>query len=281
VLGGNSPSTGTCQTRRSLKVVKQQHSILVAGLSILSALLVLLAAGSGAAQQPADQTQNESPGPLQVRITKPLRWEGGCLSVSLDRVNLSSTPLFLPVMGLYISTSASEVGDETGKSDAVRWINVYGAGDLVTWDATSLASDAIAHDEHCLGPTVPVISLERKTRRQMPLRGKLRIDAYYFLTEKDWQENKSRHEEMMRTPPSQWDKISRNDSQVTTVFAAIPCREANCSSGCDSPPLILRGENRAVPDVGFGPDWKARGKTVSDELAKKSGACSEGDGAPE
>lgn len=225
--------------------------------------------------------QDVAPEPLEVRLTKPPQWMNGCLSVSLDRINRSSFPLFLPDMGLYISTSVNELRDDAGMKDGQEWINVYGASDMVSWDATAIAPGATVHEEGCLPPTVFVVNLKKKTRREILLRGRLRIDAYYFLTEKEWQHNKSWHEEMLHISPGQEDKIAHQYPKVVTIFAAIPCREPACGPGCDDPPLILQGENRVLPDVFYlDPDWGARGKRISDELARKSPACSAARPAP-
>jgi hypothetical protein len=184
-------------------------------------------------------------------------------------------------MGLYISTSVKELQNDAKAKDGVEWINVYGVSDIRSFEATAIAPGATVHRTGCLPPTVFVVNLEEKTRRGIPLRGRLRIDAYYFLTERDWRQNKSYHEEMLRTPPDQRDKIVRQDPQVVSVFATIPCREAGCESKCDDPPFIVHGENRMVPDVFYiEPDWGERGKKISNELALKSPACSEPSSAP-
>jgi hypothetical protein len=185
-------------------------------------------------------------------------------------------------MGLYISTSVKELQSDAKEKNGVEWINVYGASDMVSFEATAIDPGATVHKEGCLPPGVFVVNLKKETRREIPLRGRLRIDAYYFLTEKDWQQNKSYHDELLRTPPDQWDKLPRQDPKAVTVFTAIPCRDAGCKSDCDGePPLILHGEQRFIPDVFYlHPDWGARGKKVSDELARMSPTCSEPNSAP-
>jgi hypothetical protein len=142
--------------------------------------------------------------PLEIQITKPLQWQNGCLLVSMDRVNRSKGTLFLPLMGLYISSSAIEVGEDARNSGEPEWMVIYGLSDIIDWDATPIAAGERVHDEHCLSPSVAVVNLDKKTHRQIPLRGTLKIDASYFLTESDWRENKSMHEEMLRakTPPA-------------------------------------------------------------------------------
>lgn len=157
-----------------------------------------------ASYRQGDPAQEKVPEPLEIRLAKPPQWKDGCLSVNLDRTNHSPLPRFLPVKGLYIYSSVSEVGDDADKDPEHGWRNVYGLSDLGDWGATAIAPGTTVHDEFCLGSTIPVVSLERQTRREIPLRGRLKIDAYYFLTEEDWQKNKSQKEEMLRTPASQW-----------------------------------------------------------------------------
>jgi hypothetical protein len=220
----------------------------------------------------SEQPKQEWSEPFEVRLTKPPEWVAGCLSLSLDRINRSSAPLFLPDMGLYIATSVREVGDQPAAKNAQNWINVYGASDLVSWSAKEIAPSATVHIETCLDPEVAVVSLERRTRRMIPLRGKLRIDAYYYSTEEDWKAYESYHHEMMRTPPVRWNELVRaSDPKVVTVYAAIPCREPRCGPVCDDPPQILHGEKRMIPDVGY--IDPARGKAIGDELESKSPAC--------
>jgi hypothetical protein len=222
-----------------------------------------------------EQSSQDSRGPFEVQLSKPLHWVNGCLSISLNRINHSSVPLFLPDMGLYISTSARDASKLSGQQGGQEWINVYGATDIISWEATKIAAGATVHDEDCLNPQVGVVSLKSETRREIPLRGKLRIDACYFLTANEWQQYKSSREQMFRTPPDQWGKIARHDPHVVTIFAAIPCREAGCAPGCDDPPIILHDENRLIPDVAqFNHDWEARGKKVTDELARQFPPCS-------
>jgi hypothetical protein len=231
------------------------------------------------------QTNNlgkDSASPLEIRLAGSPHWEKDCLDVSMDRINRSSVPLFLPVKGLYIAMSVNEVSD-TGKKREARWINVFGLSDIGIWEAAPLAPGATVHDEKCLYPEVAIVNLETQTRRLIPLRGRLEIDAYYFLTKDDWQNDKRNHEDMFRTKPGQWDldKIARHGPKLVSVQAVIPCRDTNCVSSCDAPPLVLAGEGRVVPDVfDLEPDWGARGTKISEDLARDAPECSGSSAAP-
>ncbi len=174
-------------------------------------------------------------------------------------------------MGLYISGSVNEVPDGTSEESKTQWLNFYGATDIISWEATAIAPGGVVHGEYCLRPKMPVVNFEAKTRREVALRGTLRIDAYYFLTEDDWKKNKTQHEQMLRIPPKQWKDITLEEPKVVTIFSRIPCQVA-CGSGCDNPPPILHGEKRIVPDIPE-QDWEVRGKAVGDELARKFPAC--------
>lgn len=250
-------------------------------LLILPTWLLLVSAPHFASSRQANQLQEKPSAPLEIRLVEPPQWQKGCLNISLDRINHSSSPLFLPYMGLYVYISVQELGDDAGTQNRRGWINVYGVSDIVGWEATAIAPSAAVHDRNCLPAGVFVVNLKTKTRREIPVRGKLRIDAYYFLTEKDWQQNKSSHEEMFHTPPDQWHKITRHDPKVVTIYSAIPCRKPGCESFCNDPPLILHGENRVVPDVfNHAPGYEARGKKISEELARKFPPCSAPDSEP-
>ena len=226
------------------------------------------------AQHQTDQSQAESPSPLDVHLTKPLQWQNGCLSVGLDRTNRSSSTIYIPVMGLYISSSASEVAENGKGKRAEAWINVFGASDILSWDAKPLAPGGTIHEHACLRANVGVVSLKRNSYREIPVSGRLKIQAYYYLTEKDWQKNKARQEATVHVPPEQWKKLERQDPSVISIFSAIPCRDDGCKANCSIPPLIIHGEERSVPDIWSDrKDWNERGKAISEKLAKNAPTC--------
>ena len=227
------------------------------------------------AQPQTDKVEKLTPSPLEIRLSELPHWEKNCLKVSVDRINHSSTALFLPVKGLFIATSVSEATD-TGNKLEERWINIFGFSDIGIWDATPIAVGATVHEEKCLYPEVAVVSLHAQSRRLIPLRGRLKFDATYFLTEKDWQNDKKNHEEMFQTKPAKWDldKIAREGPKLVSVLTAIPCREADCKLSCNAPPVVLKDENRVIPDVfAFEPDWGTRGDKISNDLAREFPLC--------
>ena len=253
----------------------------------LSSFLSVILSGSLSLSAPATaipqelQVSKENPAPLEIRISAPLRWHRDCLSISLDRINHSSRPLFLPTKGIWISLSVREVPDETGKTNGIEWINLYGLSDIGIWEADPIAPGKTVHSEYCLAPTIAVINLGQKTWREIPVQGKLRIDAYYFLTKEDWLTNRRQHQEMLELSEDELKRVTVLYPQASTAFSAIPCPERSCASTCDVPPTVLYGELRIVPDVYvYDSDWVARGHAVNEELAKKTEPCSDSKSIP-
>jgi hypothetical protein len=93
--------------KRPVARIPQSEAAWQSGLAllILPTWLFLLGTSDLFVYRQTSQAHEESSSPLEVRIVKAPQWEKDCLSISLDRINHSSLPLFLPDMGLYISTS--------------------------------------------------------------------------------------------------------------------------------------------------------------------------------
>jgi hypothetical protein len=58
-----------------------------------------------------DKVPDASPAPLELQFSESPHWEKDCLKVSVDRINRSSTPPYLPLGGLFIDTSVRDVPD--------------------------------------------------------------------------------------------------------------------------------------------------------------------------
>ena len=257
--------------------IKSYFSHSPASLALLLAAVVLGLDSFGDAYGQHENAAKASPlsAPLEIRLTLPVRWENGCLVVSLDRTNGTSSPLFLPHRDLDIYTSVQKLPDEQGNKKGIEWINVVGLSDILNWEATPIAPGETVHKRYCLSPTVAVVHQQKKTHRELQLRGKLRIDAYYFLTEKDWLTNKAQHDAMLRMSEDELRRMEVLYPEVSTVEVEIPCRANDCASQCDKPAALLPGEMRVVPDIySFHPDWKERGRAINDEMARKSPPCS-------
>jgi hypothetical protein len=179
-------------------------------------------------------------------------------------------------MGTYIFLAVKEEAIETGNSQDPRWVNVYGVTDLVSWEAKPIGPGATVHNDYLFLPAVAVVNLKKETRREVPLRGQLRMEAFYFLSEEDWQKNKNYHEEISRehTKPSLRPEFLK--PEFTTAYVEIPCRAVRCNAECEKPPIVLPDENRLIPDFyTFDEEANARGKAISDKLAGRSPVCSE------
>jgi len=221
-----------------------------------------------------DSAEKQSRQPFVARVTRPLKWEKGCLKVSIDRVNRSMAPLFLPFNGLYIEFAVSESSEDPAKDKSERWLTAFGASDILFDDVIRLAPGASRHDEYCVGPTVPVVSPEKETRREVPVRGRLRIEAFYYPAQQDWQISEAQREKMAQTPPAKWKNADKQNLKTFTLGLPIPCSKVGCAPECSGPPVVFEGESMFVPDVlGRDDDWISRGRMLNEELAKTSPQC--------
>jgi hypothetical protein len=245
------------------------------GNRVLKGMFLLFVAAAvqivGAQAQENHAIDKQSPQPLEMRITEPLQWENDCLRVRFRRVNRSAAPLFLPVQGLYIASTFKLSSNVPGKDNGEKWLVVNGGSEIVMLDAKTLAPGASLSDDYCIGPSLAVTSLQKKTRREVPLRGKLKIYVHYFLTKQDWLTHKSQRLQMFHTPPNKWPKVLQ--PQVATVEMHIPCPKPNCGTACDEPPLILEDENAPLPVARTIQEWNDRGEKITEELTRKSPHC--------
>lgn len=137
-----------------------------------------------------------------------------------------------------------------------------------------LSGNPSRHDDYCVGPTIPVASAQRESRREVPLRGTLQIDAVYYRAEQAWQISKAQREEMAQTPPAKWKNADRQKAAVTTLELSIPCVKAGCASECTKPPVVLEDEKVWVPDITHNDEaFIARGRALNEELTRKFPQC--------
>ena len=237
---------------------------------ILAAAVALTGAQTGQNNSPAKPSQQ----PLEIRLTRPLQWVNGCLTVSIDRVNRSTAPLFLPFGGLSIESSVLELTDDTAKDQKEGWRNAYGSSDIIFHEVIRLAPGELRHDDYCVGPTIAVVSMQRESRREVPLRGRLQIYAVYSPAEQDWQISKAQREEMAQTPPAKWKNADRQKPASTMLELSIPCFKAGCATECSEPPVVLEDEKVWVPDISHNSEaYLTRGRALSEELARKFPQC--------
>jgi hypothetical protein len=252
--------------------------------SVVVPVVVMMFVTADAARQET-QPDKQAPTSLEVRITAPPRWENGCLFVALDRTNRSSSTLFLTTTGPYFYIALDVSNGEANKGEGIEWVNIYGIVDIVVRGASRLGPGATVHNEFCLGSSVWVVNLKKETRREIPVRGRLRVDVSYFRTEESWTGNKEWYD--TSTPPRlDPDGTPREPPRSIApewarAFAAIPCSAADCKSECAGPPVGLPGEFRAAPDAYYiYPRWNERGRLLAEELARKFPPCTEDKSVP-
>lgn len=188
--------------------------------------------------------------PLEIRLAKPLTWENGCLNVSFDLVNRSAKPVFLATVGLYIDISAKLLSSVPDKNGRERWLNLYGASDIIPiLSVKPLAAGAANHDTHCVRSTVDVVDFGSQIWREVPVRGTLRIGVQYYASDPN--------------QPRPWRKYVATEqpvADVTTLAVPIPCPDGGCAFGCDGPPSVEESEVQLVPDISpHNQKWMERG----------------------
>jgi hypothetical protein len=229
--------------------------------------MLLLFFLTGLSISSAPRLQQEVPALLEVHFVDPMRWESGCLRGGLDILNHSPSPLFLTQMGPYFYVPLDVSKDEPGNGEKLEWVNIYGVTDMVSMEADALAAGSSVHRDFCFQPTAWVVNMNRKTRREIPVRGKLRVEVSYFASEGEWKK---------------WKDSSGDESKQiqrsrlwSRALAKIPCPNTTCDSDCNRPPVGVHGEGRLVPDTAeFFPEMNARGKKLTDELSRKFPPCS-------
>jgi len=139
---------------------------------------------------------------LGVRIVAAPRWVNGCLQLTVERVNITSKPIYVPNRGLF-AWSSTKLLQTSSKTEAKnRWVLIHGGSDVADFEANFLPAHASIKDALFLPQTFAVVDMRRETRRQIVVRGLLKIEALYFRTEEEWTTNKTQHEEMFRLPLS-------------------------------------------------------------------------------
>jgi hypothetical protein len=235
--------------------------VLLTGDWVVNALLPftlgLIAIFVGTQPEPNDIAGVQPLEPLEIRLAKPLKWENGCLDVSFDLVNRSAKPIFLPTMGLYIDVSAKLLSSVPEKNGRERWLNLYGASDIISiLSAKPLAPGAANHDSHCVRATVDVVDFVSQIWREVPVRGRLRVSAQYYPSDPN-----------QPTPRSKYLATEHPVPQVATLALPIPCPDGGGALGCDGPPSIEEGEGQLVPDISpYNQEWIERGNERNIEL---------------
>jgi len=236
-------------------------------LPFLSAIVL----GNANAQQ--GQSDANSTPRLEIRVNPPV-WKHGCLRLRIDRINSSKTPVFLPFNGLFIESSATESATADNKEQKEKWVMAFGASSIIILGVKRLAPGHSEHDQYCLAPAIAVVNPEKETRREIPLRGRLKVIAKYYPSEEDWKNSTAQREGMMRIPASEWKNVDERGPLSTSVELEVPCRRTGCPPGCRIPPIILPGEHVRIPDFSrYNPQYIERGNAINRELARTQPPC--------
>lgn len=212
----------------------------------------------------------ESSQPFKISLAPP-EWRNGCLQLRIDRVNASHSTLYLPGDSpIVVSTWVMRWSNTSAKHGETGWVAVYGVSDIGGIPASPLARGEARNDHLCIKGTVPVADLKQETRREIPVRGKIRIDSFYFLNEQEWIAYRAEQEELLRTGSGVWP--TKVVPRIVTLIATIPCAAPRCAPPCDGPPVVLDGEALLVPDVlRYSEGANKRGRAITTELSRSSG----------
>ena len=155
---------------------------------------------------------------LEVHVNTPT-WVNGCLDLTVERVNTSSQTIYLPEWeGVYFLLSTKLIHNDPSKKDEDIWLPIYGLSDIVTFEARPFAAGSKTADHYCLPETSAVVNQQKKTRRQILVRGQVKIVASYFPTEDDWKTNKAEQEKHW---PTLWRSPHSIVGNTFAVFASI------------------------------------------------------------
>jgi hypothetical protein len=203
---------------------------------------------------------------LEIHVDTP-KWVNGCLDLTVERVNISAQTLYLPEWeGVIFSLSTKLIHNDPSKKDQEIWEEFYGLSDIVYLDTYQLAAGSKTTDHFCLPETFAVVNQQGKTRRQVAVRGRLKIVASYFASEEDWRAYKAANEKPW---PTSW------RSPSASLEIPLPWSpQSEGTADCTASPPITEGERFVVPDVfQFYEDWNERGKALADTLSRKYSAC--------
>jgi hypothetical protein len=219
---------------------------------------------------------------IDVRLAEPLQWSSSCeyvsgnllqaqpddvnksavLKVSLDRLNNSTEIVYLPSEDVDIELAVVQVQSTSAKKGDEVWLPIYGPlGDMKSdWkEAKPFPVGQKIHNDICFYNTAPIADFKEHEGRNIPIRGKLRIRASYFQTERDWQDSINTNNPKEAYHP-----------RVVTIEREIPCFGTRCSPGCNLPPHVLHGETTTYIDISRS---NIRGAAISQEFARLSPEC--------
>lgn len=216
---------------------------------------------------------------LEIHADTPT-WMNGCLNLTVERINVSKQTIYLPDWDrivFFLSTNLTH--HDPSRKNEEFWLVFYGISDIVSFDANQLAAGSKTTDHFCLPDKFAVVNQREKTRRQIEVRGHVKIVASYFPTEEEWRKNKAEEEQQFSTqwrPPLEKHRPGTGWFPLqASVEILVPCLpQSECIADCRIPPPVTDAEFVAVPDVFRSrKDWNDLGKTVTDALYGEYSAC--------
>lgn len=219
---------------------------------VLCTFGLILAANSGC-QAMAQQTHSREPAltkppeqparkPLMIQLAKPPSWKNSCLQISILRVNASSAPIFVPVFPeILIYSSVIDDTNTLGQGKGQAWLPVSGASDIAALDMVRLAPGEAKQSDYCIEDSFTVLQSRNKARRQVPLRGKLRFLARYYLGAPEWLTGKHQSAEKSDTPTNER-SADRWSGDWVRLEVPIPCHKEPGNANCTTPPPVFEGE---------------------------------------
>jgi hypothetical protein len=210
------------------------------GFSFLVVLLPLTFA-----QQPPAPVDASGASPLEIRLAKPLMWQGNYLQVSIRLINRSKYPVFLaptPFEGIEAYSSVIDSTNALGQGTGEAWVMVYGWTDVIYLGPRSPIPRSGSEKSFSIWESFPIEGAEKGTARRVRVQGKLRVCVWY--SQKLRGPKTSKHPEQTKGTLGTKKNNSDNWSSGTAMLEIpIPCPSGVAETDCSSPPPIFQGEH--------------------------------------
>ena len=203
---------------------------------------VLLVSSLARGQEPTKPTGQSGPPRLELKITKLPLWKDNCLTLSVQQMNLSKSPILLDAMyeGIKIYSSVNDATNTLGQGSGEAWMLIYGRTDVIS-DPIELGPRARRQSTLCIAKAFPVKETGKEALRQVRVQGKLRIVAGYEIP--TWRIIDRSQGKGRRAYVRVADNSTRGTFGEVVLEIPIPCPNGVSSSDCLSPPQIFPGEH--------------------------------------
>jgi len=206
--------------------------------------LVLLLPLTFAQQRPA-LVGPSGASPLEIRLAKPLMWQGNYLQVSIRLINRSKYPVFLaptPFEGIEAYSSVIDSTNALRQGTGEAWVMVYGRTDVLYLGPRSPIPRSGSENTFSIWESFPIEGTEKGTARRVPVQGKLRVCVWY--SQRVGGPKTSKDPEHARPTLGAKKNNSENWSSGTAMLEIpIPCPYGVAETDCSSPPPIFQGEH--------------------------------------